>query len=102
MRIGQALPGEPAAWRYGDELRRRRWKALLGFGSAIAAGIGVVTAGRWRWPPWASSLLPARQRGKLEMSVIMLMVLVPMSSLRWARDAFMENVPRSRPTPPAS
>ncbi|HEU0016067.1 MAG TPA: hypothetical protein VFQ45_20485 [Longimicrobium sp.] len=42
IRVGQALPGELAAWRYGDQLvRRRRQYLVLGAASA-AAGLAVV------------------------------------------------------------
>lgn len=38
IRVGNALPGELAAWRYGDQLVRRRRRFLLGAGVAIVAG----------------------------------------------------------------
>ncbi len=55
IRVGEALPGELAAWRYGDQLTRRRQRynlgtagvtgiLVLGFGGLAAAGaIGAVS-----------------------------------------------------------
>jgi hypothetical protein len=40
IRVGQALPGELAVWRYGSELGRRRRRFML-----TTAGLMVVTAG---------------------------------------------------------
>jgi hypothetical protein len=40
IRVGQALEGELAAWRYGSELRRRRWK-----GVAAGVSLGVAAGG---------------------------------------------------------
>jgi hypothetical protein len=39
VRVGQALPGELAAWRYGRQMRSRRWKhlALGGVGTGALA-----------------------------------------------------------------
>ena len=42
IRVGEAVPREFAAWRYGDELVRRRKQALLWGGIGIA---GVAVAG---------------------------------------------------------
>ena len=42
IRVGAALPGELAAWRYGDQLLRRRRGYLLAAGTAMAAGLAVV------------------------------------------------------------
>ena len=42
IRVGAALPGELAAWRYGDQLVRRRRNYLIVAGAAAAAGIAVV------------------------------------------------------------
>jgi hypothetical protein len=42
IRVGQALPGELAAWRYGDQLVRRRRSYLIAAGAAAAAGIAIV------------------------------------------------------------
>ena len=42
IRVGRALPGELAAWRYGDQLVKRRRHYLLVAGAAAAAGIAVV------------------------------------------------------------
>jgi len=49
IRIGQALAGELAAWRYGRELRRRRFRVALGdhtvrFGGAGAMFVGGIAA----------------------------------------------------------
>ena len=45
VRVGEALPGELALWRYGEQLGRRRRRALLYGGVATATGLGVVAAG---------------------------------------------------------
>src|SRR5690606_32326301 len=48
IRIGEALPGEIAAWRYGDALLARRQKYVLGAGLMIVAGFaaaGLTLAG---------------------------------------------------------
>jgi hypothetical protein len=46
IRVGRALPGELAAWRYGDQLVRRRRQYL--WGSAAATGaVLVVVGGMW-------------------------------------------------------
>jgi hypothetical protein len=42
IRIGQALPGELAAWRYGGQLVKRRRRYLLVAGAAAAAGLAVM------------------------------------------------------------
>jgi hypothetical protein len=42
IRIGQALPGELAAWRYGSQLAGRRRRYLVGLGVAGAAAAAVV------------------------------------------------------------
>ncbi|HUH11643.1 MAG TPA: hypothetical protein VMK65_00980, partial [Longimicrobiales bacterium] len=36
VRVGEALPGELAAWRYGDQLSRRRRRYGLALGAAVA------------------------------------------------------------------
>jgi hypothetical protein len=46
VRVGAALPGELAAWRYGRTLVGRRRQYLLGTG-ALAAGAAVVVGGMW-------------------------------------------------------
>ncbi len=43
IRVGDALAGELAAWRYGDQLVRRRRQFLIG-GAAVAA-VGLVAMG---------------------------------------------------------
>jgi hypothetical protein len=40
IRVGQALPGELAAWRYGRQLLRRRNRYILGVAGFAAAVIG--------------------------------------------------------------
>jgi hypothetical protein len=45
IRIGEALPGELAAWRYGDQLVGRRRRYLLWAGAATAGGLALVTGG---------------------------------------------------------
>lgn len=42
IRVGQAVPGELAAWRYGDQLVRRRRSYLLYAGAAVAAGAAIM------------------------------------------------------------
>jgi len=42
IRVGQAVPGELAAWRYGDQLVKRRKKYVLLAGAAVAAGLAIV------------------------------------------------------------
>lgn len=70
IRIGEAIPREIAAWRYGDQLVRRRKQALLwgGVGTAAAATVfagGVAIAGAAAaWPIFhlvvnGGSVLPA-------------------------------------------
>lgn len=41
VRVGKALPGELAAWRYGDQLRRRRKDYWLR--AAVMVGFGALT-----------------------------------------------------------
>jgi hypothetical protein len=43
IRVGEALPGELAIWRYGDQLLRRRWRHWAGI--AVAAGGGAMAGG---------------------------------------------------------
>ncbi|HEU4456341.1 MAG TPA: hypothetical protein VFR81_24960 [Longimicrobium sp.] len=42
IRVGQALPGELAAWRYGGQLLRRRRGYLIATGAAVGIGIAAV------------------------------------------------------------
>lgn len=42
IRVGQAVPGELAAWRYGDQLVKRRTKYYVMAGAAVAAGLAVI------------------------------------------------------------
>jgi hypothetical protein len=44
VRVGQALPGELAAWRYGTQLVSRRRRNLLG-GAAVGVGTVALVAG---------------------------------------------------------
>ncbi len=45
IRIGQALPRELAAWRYGDQLVRRRRQMLLWSGAGVAATATLLLGG---------------------------------------------------------
>ncbi|HEX8272352.1 MAG TPA: hypothetical protein VF615_06840 [Longimicrobiaceae bacterium] len=48
IRVGEALPGELAAWRYGDQLVRRRRRYLVAVGLVGAAAVaygGLALAG---------------------------------------------------------
>ena len=45
VRIGEALEGELAAWRYGSELRRRRWHRIVGNTLTGAGMLALGTAG---------------------------------------------------------
>jgi hypothetical protein len=58
IRVGEALPGELAAWRYGDQLVSRRRRYLVAgaaagglgiavFGGMLAAGVGGGLMGLW-------------------------------------------------------
>jgi hypothetical protein len=42
IRVGKAVAGELAAWRYGDQLVKRRRHYLLVAGAATAAGLAVM------------------------------------------------------------
>jgi hypothetical protein len=46
IRVGEALAGELAAWRYGEQLMRRHRRNLL-VGGAVAATAGLGLAGLW-------------------------------------------------------
>jgi hypothetical protein len=48
VRVGDAVPGELAAWRYGRELRARRWRHWMD------VGFGVLTAVVVGWPAFLS------------------------------------------------
>jgi hypothetical protein len=45
VRVGQALAGELAAWRYGETLARRQSRAVVYGGIASAVGAGLYVAG---------------------------------------------------------
>jgi hypothetical protein len=45
VRVGAALPGELAVWRYGESLMRRRVRHLAVSGAGVAAFAGVLVAG---------------------------------------------------------
>ncbi len=49
VRIGQALDGELAAWRYGREMRRRQQRKRVGVGVSLALSAG--TLGAWLMGP---------------------------------------------------
>lgn len=59
IRVGEALPGELAAWRYGDQVVRRRWRAWFGAGAA-ATGVVLVAGGA---PLMAAAGVPAMAAG---------------------------------------
>lgn len=42
IRVGEALPGELAAWRYGDQLVRRRRQYLATGAAATVAGVALL------------------------------------------------------------
>ena len=44
VRVGEAVPGELAAWRYGGQLTRRRRQYLLAAGAVMVGGV-VLTSG---------------------------------------------------------
>jgi hypothetical protein len=44
IRVGEALEGELAAWRYGDQLIRRHRRAMVATGT-VATGAGIALAG---------------------------------------------------------
>lgn len=60
VRVGQAVPGELAAWRYGSQLLRRRRRYLLigGLGAVgIAAAGGLAAAGVGMTSLWMGSMI---------------------------------------------
>ena len=71
IRIGRALPGELAAWRYGGQLLRRRRQYLI-VGAAAAAGALAVVGGMaalgvggglaWMWSMAANSWEEQRRK----------------------------------------
>jgi len=44
IRVGQALPGELAAWRYGREMRWRRFRAQAALGLGVGAPLAIAAA----------------------------------------------------------
>jgi hypothetical protein len=42
IRVGEAMPGELAAWRYGDQLVRRRRQYLIAGAATAAAAVAVM------------------------------------------------------------
>lgn len=42
IRVGEAMPGELAAWRYGDQLVRRRRQYIIAGAATAAAGVAVM------------------------------------------------------------
>ena len=58
IRVGEAMPGELAAWRYGDQLVRRRRQYIIAgvavgaaglvfVGGMVATGVGAGLGGMW-------------------------------------------------------
>lgn len=45
IRVGDALAGELAAWRYGDQIVRRRWRTWFGVGAAGIGGAALIVGG---------------------------------------------------------
>ncbi|HLM67972.1 MAG TPA: hypothetical protein VK358_10620 [Longimicrobium sp.] len=45
IRVGAAVGGELAAWRYGGQIASRRWRYFLGVGVGAVAVGGIVLAG---------------------------------------------------------
>jgi hypothetical protein len=74
IRVGEALPGELAAWRYGDMLRHRRYRHWLAIGGAVAAGgallggvhlataAGLGAAGSWGPQLFAQAMMYRKAR----------------------------------------
>lgn len=71
IRVGEAVPGEMAAWRYGGQLLQRRRRYIVGTGLAVGGGVlawggisamGVGLGGMWFVGSWV--------RRKLEDKVI--------------------------------
>jgi hypothetical protein len=73
IRIGRALPGELAAWRYGDQLVKRHQRYVVMTAAAAAAGIAVVggfawltaTGGMWGLVNTGVQLLKQRRQRKV-------------------------------------
>jgi hypothetical protein len=75
IRVGKALPQEFAAWRYGDELVRRRKRIALWSGAgtvgAVAVGLGLTAA-------MSAAIVPSTILGMFHLSQLGL----PLSSVR--------------------
>ena len=64
IRVGEALVGELAAWRYGRELLRRRWKhaALTAAGFVGVTAAGLLAGVTMIWIPISAWKRELRQR----------------------------------------
>jgi hypothetical protein len=60
IRVGKALPRELAAWRYGDQMARRRWRNWFGAGTAAVGGTALLLGGV---PLMASAAVPVAAAG---------------------------------------
>jgi hypothetical protein len=70
VRVGAALPGEIAAWRYGTQLVSRRNRNIAVTGAAVAAGVALVAG----MPFIASAGLPiGLLNGGLQLGSVMQM-----------------------------
>lgn len=58
IRVGDALPGEMAAWRYGRTLQRRRWSHRLDRAADLAGGHALPLASTAFLLPAAVAALP--------------------------------------------
>lgn len=45
IRVGEALPGELAAWRYGDHMVKRRWRIWIGAGATVLGSGALIFGG---------------------------------------------------------
>jgi hypothetical protein len=83
VRIGNPLPSEMAAWRYGDQFGRRRRKRLLYAGvTAGAVGVGIVGSFAAAFGAWGVAYL----------------AVYTLSSVDWERHKLSIDVPLSRRT----
>lgn len=60
IRVGKALPGELAAWRYGDQMVKRRWRLWLGAGATVVGGGALILGAA---PLMAAAGVPAVAAG---------------------------------------